>query len=251
MTDPSEPTDASEPTGRDEPEHDSPAADDTAADATPADDTATDDTATDDTAADDTGTDDAETADTETADTETRDAETRDAETADTGNRSPHRRWAGRALAAGGVLTIAASAGLSGFFWFEHRESRQIADERPAVLTATKEGTAAILSYRADTAPRDVAAAQKRLTGAFADEYRTLARTEVLPAAKDRGLSSTVNISGVSVVEAEKESAQAMVFVTQQVSSERDDDPTTTATAIRVGLVKHDDRWLIESFQPL
>lgn len=162
------------------------------------------------------------------------------------------RRWLRPALWSVTAALIVVLAGLSLFFWIEHRSSRQIDDARSAVLAATRSGATAVLTYRAASAQADVDATQKLLTGGFADEYRSLARTDVLPAARDRGLSSTVNISGVSVVNIGRDSAESMVFVTQQVSSQRQGEkPTTTATAVRIGLVRQNDQWLIEAFTPI
>ena len=162
------------------------------------------------------------------------------------------RRWLRPALWSVAATLIVVLAGLSLFFWIEHRSSEQVNDARPAALAAARTGATAILTYRADTAQADVDATQRLLTGGFADEYRSLARTDVLPAARDRGLSSSVNISGVSLTSIEKDNAEALVFVTQQVASQQQNEkPTTTATAVRVGLVRQDDRWLIDSFQPI
>ncbi|MGO3327297.1 hypothetical protein [Gordonia sp. (in: high G+C Gram-positive bacteria)] len=162
------------------------------------------------------------------------------------------RRWLRPALWSVAATVIVVLAGVSLFFWIEHRGSEQVNDARPAALAAARTGATAILTYHADTAQADVDATQRLLTGAFADEYRSLARTDVLPAARDRGLSSSVNISGVSLISIEKDDAEALVFVTQQVESQQQNDkPTTTATAVRVGLVRQDDRWLIEAFKPI
>ena len=190
----------------------------------------------------------------QTRDDEQTPDEATDLETAETADDSPAapRQWVRPALWSVVAALILVLAGLSLFFWLGHRSSAEVDDATPAVLAATREGTIAVLTYHAATVDADVATAKNLLTGVFADEYGSLARTDVLPAAKERGLSSTVHLSGVSLVTADEDEAETMVFVTQQVSSgKQNEDPTTTATAIRVGLVKQGDRWLIETFQPI
>lgn len=193
----------------------------------------------------------AETAD-ESPDTETDEAaEAGRAPDTDGAERSAWRRL--RAPAAWTLVgaLIVALGGLSLFFWLADRQSQQVFDQQPAVLSAAREGTAAVLSYRANDVDADVASAQQRLTGGFADEYRTLATEKILPAAKERGVSSSVNISGVSLISSSDGEAEALVFVTQKLQTAEPGEPTTTATAMRVGLVSEDGRWLIDRLQPI
>ena len=55
-------------------------------------------------------------------------------------------------------------------------------------IQAARESIVAILSYRPDTAEKDLdTAARERLTGPFFDDYTQLIRTVVIPDAKQRG----------------------------------------------------------------
>lgn len=198
------------------------------------------DTDTTETATPDTGTPDTGTADTDSATTTPEDA-----------GRSVWRRLRAPILWALIGALIVTLAGLSLFFWLADRQSQQVFDQQPAVLNAAREGTTAVLSYRASAVDADVAAAQQRLTGGFAEEYRTLAAEKILPAAKERGVSSSVNISGVSLMSSTADEAEVLVFVTQKLQTADPGEPTTTATAMRVGLVNKDGRWLIDRLAPI
>ncbi|GAC56357.1 hypothetical protein GOHSU_04_02270 [Gordonia hirsuta DSM 44140 = NBRC 16056] len=162
------------------------------------------------------------------------------------------RRRLGRIIVGVGVAVIIALAAASTYFGLTHRANEQLREEHPAIVSAARDGATAVLSYRAESVEADVAAAQERLTGPFADEYRALAQNEVLPAAKERRLTSTAQVSGASLVHADSERAQTLVFVTQSVvAAGAAAEPTTTTAAFRVGLSKHDGQWLIEGFEPI
>lgn len=177
-------------------------------------------------------------------------------ETDDTTSTPPRRRRLRRWAALGLVgAVLVALAGSTAYFFLDHHRNSQLRAERTAIVDATRTATTAILTYRARTVTTDVAAAQRLLTGSFADYYRTLARTQVIPAATDRKLSSQVRVSGVSIIEASESQARTLVFVTQTLSSPSDTaagkEPTTTATAIRATLTRSDGRWLVSAFDPI
>lgn len=175
--------------------------------------------------------------------------------------RSGRGRRAARIIA--GAVVVAAGIG-AGLLWREHQQHVAAEAERGTVLAAAKEATTAILSYRAASVDADVAAAEGHLTGTFRDYYTTLAQQQVIPAAKERKLTSTVTISGASLAASSPTTATALLFVNQMVGADTGDPngtpqtttpqtttPQTTATAIRVTLSKHDSRWLVERFEPI
>ena len=118
-------------------------------------------------------------------------------------------------------------------------------------IQAARESIVAILSYRPDTAEKDLdAAARDRLTGPFSDDYTQLIRTVVIPDAKQRGISAAAKVPAAAVVSAEADRAVLLVYVDQAMAV-GDAKPTQTNSSVRVTMEKVDGRWLIAGFDPI
>lgn len=159
-------------------------------------------------------------------------------------------RWS-RVLAYGVLpglaLLLAAAAG--GLKW-------QVGSLREAQLAsvesvrAATDGTITMLSYKPDTAEKDLTAAQNRLTGQFKDSYASLTHDVVIPGAKQKQISAVANVPAAASVSATANHAVVLVFVNQTVIVGTD-APTSTTSCVRVTLDKHDGRWLISQFEPI
>ncbi|GAY16997.1 MULTISPECIES: hypothetical protein [Mycobacteriaceae] len=159
-------------------------------------------------------------------------------------------RWS-RVLAYGMLpglaLLLAAAAG--GLKW-------QVGSLREAQLAsvesvrAATDGTITMLSYKPDTAEKDLTAAQNRLTGQFKDSYASLTHDVVIPGAKQKQISAVANVPAAASVSATANHAVVLVFVNQTVIVGTD-APTSTTSCVRVTLDKHDGRWLISQFEPI
>lgn len=107
-----------------------------------------------------------------------------------------------------------------------------------------------MLSYKPDTAEKDLTAAQNRLTGQFKDSYASLTHDVVIPGAKQKQISAVANVPAAASVSATANHAVVLVFVNQTVIVGTD-APTSTTSCVRVTLDKHDGRWLISQFEPI
>ena len=111
-------------------------------------------------------------------------------------------------------------------------------------VQAARESIAAILSYRPDTAEKDLdRAARERLTGRFLDDYTQLIKTVVVPNAKQKSVTAAARVPAVAVV-----SAAAYVDQALTVGKEA---PTQTNSSVRVTMEKVDGRWLVAGFDPI
>lgn len=151
---------------------------------------------------------------------------------------------------AAGVLLLG-GAGATAMTTITHRHDADLAQARSEVASSAADGAVAILSYRPDTVDADVARATTLLTGDFLDYYSSFGRDVVAPAAKDRGITSTVSVSGTSVVSASADDAVALVFVNQNVTSKDAPTPTTGSTSLRIELTRVGDAWLVSKLDPV
>lgn len=125
----------------------------------------------------------------------------------------------------------------------------------PAALRAetvriASEDTVALLSYRAESADKDLGAARERLTGDFKNAYTALTREVVIPGAKEKHISAVAKVAAAASVSATDSHAVVLVFANQSVTI-GDGAPTDTAPVLRVMLDKVDGRWLVSHFDPV
>jgi len=117
-------------------------------------------------------------------------------------------------------------------------------------VQAATDATIAMLSYHPDTVDHDLAAARDRLTGTFRDAYNQLTHDVVIPGAKQKKISAVANVPTAASISASPNRAVVMVFVNQSVV-QGNGAPSNTASAVRITLDKHDNRWLISDFTPI
>ena len=117
-------------------------------------------------------------------------------------------------------------------------------------VAAAKESTIALLSYTPDTAEKDLGAARDRTTGTFTESYTQLTHDVVIPGAKQKHISAVAKVPAAASVSATPNHAVALVFIDQTVVMGTD-QPTDTASSVRVTLDKVGGRWLISGFDPV
>ncbi len=125
------------------------------------------------------------------------------------------------------------------------------ADLRQAVTDAAAANTVKILSYSPDTIETDLAAGLAVTTGDFADYYKKFTEETVMPAARQKNVTTTATVVQSGVISIDKpDTASALVFVNQVSTSTENPDPSHATSAVRVGLKKDHGQWLISSFDP-
>ncbi|MBY0388909.1 MAG: hypothetical protein K2X56_12590 [Mycobacterium pseudokansasii] len=158
-------------------------------------------------------------------------------------------RWP-RPLAYGVLPGLALSLALAAGFLKWQCSSAPESIGSLEVIQAARAATVELLSYRPDTAERDLGAAGDRLTGHFKDEYTSLTRDVVIPGAKRKQISAVATVPAAASVSAQSNHAVVLLFVNQTtiVGTEA---PTYTASSVRVTLDKVGGRWLISGFDPV
>jgi Mce-associated membrane protein len=145
------------------------------------------------------------------------------------------------------ALVLAVTAG---YFKFRDASARDAQLAAIQSMQTAMEGTVAMLSYHADTAEKDLTAAQDRLTGNFRDSYASLIHDVVIPGAKQQHISALATVAGAASVSGDTRRAVVLVFVNQTISV-GNGAPSNTASSVRVGLDNINGRWLISAFDPI
>jgi len=120
-----------------------------------------------------------------------------------------------------------------------------------SAVDAARDGIVALLSYKPDTLDQDITAAKSHLTGDFLNYYDQFTRDVVTPAAKEKKLTTTAQVSGAAVSELHPNSAVVLLFVNQATVSKDRPDPAMASSSVLVSLTKVHGKWLIAKFEPI
>jgi Mce-associated membrane protein len=138
-----------------------------------------------------------------------------------------------------------------GYFRWVVGSADELALARTESVRVASEDAAALLSYKADSADRDLNnAARDRLTGDFKDAYINLIRQVVIPGAKEKHISAVAKVNAAASVSASANHAVVLLYVDQTVTI-GDGAPTDTQPVVRVALDKVNGRWLVSHFDPV
>ena len=151
------------------------------------------------------------------------------------------------------VLLLLVSGGLAAWLYFTVYQPDEQTDAAAgqAAVTAAREGTVAILSYKPETLDQDFTTAKSHLTGDFLNTYENFTRQVITPAVKEKAVTTTAQVVGAAASELHPHSAVVMVFVNQTTTSKDRPDPAMSASTVLVSLTKAHGRWLITDFQPV
>lgn len=151
------------------------------------------------------------------------------------------------------VLLLLVSSGLAAWLYFsEYRPDKQTDSAADtAVVTAAREGTIALLSYKPETLDQDFTTAKSHLTGDFLSYYEKFTREIVTPAAQQKAVATTAQVVGAAVSELHPDSAVVMVFVNQTTTSRDRPEPAMSASTVLVSMTKANGKWLIMKFDPV
>lgn len=156
-----------------------------------------------------------------------------------------------RLLVAGlSVLLVGAGASTASLYVMNRADEEQ-QQARSAISDAADDGAVAVLSYRAESVDADIEHAASFLAGDFLNYYSAFGAESIAPAAKDRGITSSATVSASSVVSSSEDSAVALVFVNQNITSTDAPDPKAASSSLRLELNRVDGRWLISKLDPI
>ena len=151
------------------------------------------------------------------------------------------------------AVVLVASAGVAMWLYFkQYRPDQETNATASAVaLDAAKNGTISLLSYSPEKLDKDFANAKSHLTGDFLSYYTQFTEQVVTPAAKQKSVKTSASVVRAAVSEMHPDSAVVLVFINQITTSKENPDGAFAASAVKVGLKKISDAWLISSFDPV
>ena len=139
----------------------------------------------------------------------------------------------------------------SGWLLWDGSARRGVERAGNDAVQAARESIVAILSYRPETAEKDLdTAARERLTGRFLDDYTQLIKTVVVPNAKQKSVTAAARVPAVAVVSASADHVVLLAYVDQALTVGKE-APTQTNSSVRVTMEKVDGRWLVAGFDPI
>ncbi|MCV7419008.1 mammalian cell entry protein [Mycobacterium yunnanensis] len=162
-------------------------------------------------------------------------------------------RWGSRFVVLVGVLLAAGFVALAGFggtlYW--NRVQRVGEQEARAELPQlAAQQIPIILGFDYQTIERSRTEAYRLLTPDFRREYEDDTTKNVIPAARQRQLISQVNVVGVGMLDAHRDSGSVMVFM-NRVLTDKTKQPLYDGSRLRVDYQKVGTDWRIKDITPI
>jgi Mce-associated membrane protein len=150
-------------------------------------------------------------------------------------------------LCAAAFIAIAAVGGI--VFW-QRVETRGAEQARTELTPLAAEQIPKVFGYDYQTVERSLTEAYPMLAPGFRQEFRDRANKDIIPQARERQVVSQANVVGVGVLDAQRDSAQVMVYLNRTVT-EKGGKPIYDGSRLRVDYAKVDGKWLIDYITPI
>ncbi|TPG31982.1 mammalian cell entry protein [Mycolicibacterium hodleri] len=162
-------------------------------------------------------------------------------------------RWSSRFVVAVGVLLAAGFIALGGvggnLYWnrVERTGEQQARTELPELAA---QQIPIILGFDYQTIERSRTDAYKLLTPDFRRQYEDDTTKNVIPAARERQIISQVNVVGVGMLDAHRDSGSVMVYM-NRVLTDKTKQPLYDGSRLRVDYEKVGQDWRINDITPI
>ncbi|KAA0090355.1 mammalian cell entry protein [Mycolicibacterium sp. P1-18] len=162
-------------------------------------------------------------------------------------------RWSSRLAVLAGVVLAAGFVVLAGFggtlYW--NRVERVGEQEARAELPElAAQQIPVILGFDYQTIERSRTDAYRLLTPDFRREYEDDTTRNVIPAARQRQLISQVNVVGVGMLDAHRNSGSVMVYM-NRVLTDKTKQPLYDGSRLKVDYQKVGQEWRIRDITPI
>lgn len=162
-------------------------------------------------------------------------------------------KWPTRLAGALSVLCAAAFIGLAavgGWLFWDRVQTHGAQQARAELTPLAAEQIPKVFGYDYQTVERSLTEAYTMLAPDFRQEFRDRATKEIIPQARERQVVSQANVVGVGVLDAQRNSAQIMVYLNRTVT-EKNGEPIYDGSRLRVDYTKVDGKWLIGYITPI
>jgi Mce-associated membrane protein len=162
-------------------------------------------------------------------------------------------KWPARLAGALSVLcavAFIAIAAVGGIVFWQRVETRGAEQARSELAPLAVEQIPKVFGYDYQTVERSLTEAYTMLAPDFRQEFRDRATKDIIPQARERQVVSQANVVGVGVLDAQRDSAQVMVYLNRTVT-EKGGKPIYDGSRLRVDYAKVDGKWLIDYITPI
>jgi Mce-associated membrane protein len=146
------------------------------------------------------------------------------------------------------VAVSAVAVAVLGWWAYGDARDRRAQDD---ALAAARVETAQVLSYDARTLDADLAGSRTLVTGGFAARFEELANNVIVPAVRQRNLTTKATVTRGAVIDGHRDQVRALLFVKQVTTLDGQPAPREVSNQVRVTMTRAGGRWLISDLQPL
>ena len=147
-----------------------------------------------------------------------------------------------------GVVAIAAT----GYLTYQVRLQDNQRDDRAQALAAMQSNVPKLLSYDGNNdLNQEFAAKYDLLTGKFREDFTTLTKSSIIPAAAAHRIVTNAKIAESGVISVADDSVSVLMFINQTTTSSEDPAPQLDGSRVKVTAVRSGDQWKIGGLQPV
>ncbi len=161
-------------------------------------------------------------------------------------------RWL---IAAAISLLTTAFVGLSalgGWFYWDRVETRGEEAARAALPSLATKDIPRVLGYDFQTVERSMDDVYPRLTPSYREVFKKQVNQDIIPEARKRQVVSQVDVSGVGVMSAKRNSASVLVYMNSiWTDNSNSKEPVYKGSRVRVDYQRIGGSWLINFITPI
>ncbi|MCJ0902919.1 twin-arginine translocation pathway signal [Rhodococcus sp. ARC_M6] len=130
------------------------------------------------------------------------------------------------------------------------RDIAEIDQTRAEVGQVSSDQAVAMFQYDYSNVDDQLHSATEGLTGDFRGQFTELIESVIIPGAQEKALTVQVVVQGTSILDAGPDTATTMLFLNQITTSKDSPEAVASGSRVKMGLEKHDGRWLVNSVEP-
>lgn len=159
-------------------------------------------------------------------------------------------RWLITGLVGLFAAAFVALAGVGGAFYWNQVELRGEQQTRDQLPPLAKDQVPRIFGYDYQTVEGSLSKAYEMFTPEFRRQFQEQANKDIIPQARNRQMISQVNVVGLGVMDAHRNSGSVMVYM-NQTWIDKSRQPLYNGSRIKVDYKRIDGKWLINSIEVL
>lgn len=153
-------------------------------------------------------------------------------------------------LTAVAVLGVVALGAAGGALYWNRVEARSQQATRDALVPLAAQQIPKVFGYDFQTVERSLDEAARMLTPDYRKEFEEQMNKNIIPQARQRQVVAQVNVVGVGVLEAQRNTGSLLVFMNQTLT-DKSKQPLYQGTRLKVDYRKIGGNWLINYIAPI